>query len=312
MKKFVNLFAAFVVAFLGFAAQAAGLNAAGVPSYDGNWWNSKQNGEGLVVTHQNGKVFALFFGYSLDGRPMFFQVGGALQKTQEGFDTLPTTDAYMTTGPQPLGFDPAKVKATRVGTASITFFDPYHAAMTYQYQDPSGGSLQSGTLSLSQLQFGCDATTGAMWNNTYCVIPQGVKVTSPKSIPDGCTNWQDKCWQDSIANGTVKLIATSAKMTGLPGYDGRSLMYAYYLNTGGTTATSGPYSVQLLYADTGAPVSATTLAQGFGTAVDWIQGTTKGALFHGADGTCWENQWFGPDSTSGNRNVWVNVPATCP
>src|SRR5260221_3756531 len=172
---------------------------------------------------------------------MFLQLGGPLKKNAQSQDTL-SGDLTITNGPQPMNFDPSKITAKSVGSASITFSDPYHATMTYQYQDPIGGPLQTGTLTLSQLQFGCNLP--AMWNGTFCVVPKGVMATNPQSVPTGCVDASMQCWKDAVHNGTVKFIETSAKMVGLDGsfasFATRPIMLAYFINGGTADANSGP------------------------------------------------------------------------
>jgi hypothetical protein len=126
--------ATFVVALMAaFAvpASAAGVNALGVPDYSGNWWNSSQNGMGASIIEQNNIIFVLWFVYSAQGQPMFLQLGGPLRKNAQSQDAL-SGDLTITNGPQPMNFDPSKVTAKSVGSASIAFSDPYHATMTYQ------------------------------------------------------------------------------------------------------------------------------------------------------------------------------------
>src|SRR5258708_11062810 len=190
--KCCAILAVTLTAALALPASAAGTNTLGVPDYSGNWWNSAQNGMGASIIEQNGIVFVLWFVYSPQNQPMFLQLGGPLRKNAQSQDAL-SGDLTITNGPQPMNFDPSKITAKSVGSAGITFSDPYHATMTYQYQDPSGGPLQTGTLTLTQLQFGCNLP--AMWNGTFCVVPKGVVVTDPKAVPAGCLSSPDQCWQ---------------------------------------------------------------------------------------------------------------------
>lgn len=90
-------------------------------NYQDLWWAApagSQAGWGLSIAHQNDTIFAVWFTYDRDGSPMWlaFTAPKTAERTYGG--TL-----YRTTGPpfDAVPFDPARVVATPVGPASLTF-----------------------------------------------------------------------------------------------------------------------------------------------------------------------------------------------
>lgn len=302
MKSIMKLFAAFVVALtaaFALPASAAGVNSAGVPDYSGNWWNPSQNGWGLTVVEQNNIIFVLAFVYNAPGQPMFLQVGGPLQKNpQTGQDFL-VGPLAMSFGSQPMNYDVTKLKVASVGTATITFSDPYHATFTYNYVDPSGGPTQSGSVAFQQLTFGCNSPQ--VWNGSFCVYPQGTKVAVANQLPQGCNTWKDPCWAKALKDGTVKLVSTSATMTG---YSNRPVMIAYYKNTMSFAGVSGLWDTLIVYADDGSPVGG-DISDGGTQPIDWMTANATGPVRHFGDtGTCAQGFWAG--------TFWDYGPTACP
>lgn len=305
MNKFVKLFAAFVVALctaFAFPASAAGVNGTGVPDYSGNWWNPSQNGWGLSIIEQNNIVFVLAFVYNANGQPMFVQFAGVVEKNAQGQDSLNGKTLAMSFGSQPMNYDVSKFKPVAVGTASITFSDPYHATFTYNYVDPSGGPTQNGTVAFEQLQFGCNPPQ--VWNGSFCVYPQGTKVATANQLPQGCNTWKDPCWAKALKDGTVKLVATSATMTG---YSNRPVMIAYYRNTTSFNGVNGLWDTLIVYADDGSPIGG-DISDGASQEMDWMTTNARGPVRHIKDtGTCAQGFW-----TGGFGGFWDYGPTSCP
>jgi predicted dienelactone hydrolase len=90
-------------------------------SYRGLWWNAPAGSEagwGINFEHQGDTIFATWFTYDGDGAPLWLVATTTPEVAGRYAGTL-----YRTTGP-PFGaspFDPAKVSATPVGTARLTF-----------------------------------------------------------------------------------------------------------------------------------------------------------------------------------------------
>jgi hypothetical protein len=83
------------------------------------WWNPAESGWGLTLAQHGNNTFASWFTYAPSGRPLFIYMPGAQQQTADSF----TGPLYTTTGPayNTGTFDPAKVQATQVGSATVKF-----------------------------------------------------------------------------------------------------------------------------------------------------------------------------------------------
>jgi hypothetical protein len=92
------------------------------------WWNPTENGWGVSITHQNNAIFAVWFTYGTDGKPVWFPLPGG---TWNG--NTYTGKLYRTTSSPWVGvpYDASKLKATEVGTMSFKFLDGNTADMTY-------------------------------------------------------------------------------------------------------------------------------------------------------------------------------------
>jgi hypothetical protein len=108
-------------------SQDAGAGA--IPNYQDLWWNSSESGWGLNIAHQGDVLFATWFTYDGDGRPMWL-VGSNVGKT--GNATYAGT-LYRTSGPplQAPPWDPARVSRMPAGTITLTFADNDHGTMAY-------------------------------------------------------------------------------------------------------------------------------------------------------------------------------------
>ena len=117
-------------------------DAALATNYQDLWWNApsgSESGWGINFTHQGNTIFATWFTYGADGRPLWFAVSALLAGPK-----VYTGNLYMGTGPAYTAakFDPAKVVGTPVGTATFAFADGNHATFTYTVN----GIMQTKTL----------------------------------------------------------------------------------------------------------------------------------------------------------------------
>ena len=88
---------------------------------------------GLNVGQQNDSIFVAWFNYGDDTKASFLTMGGVLSG-----NTL-TSTLFRGTGPVPgPNYNPAQVKQTAVGTATITFNSNNDATLTYSYDNKSG------------------------------------------------------------------------------------------------------------------------------------------------------------------------------
>ncbi len=92
------------------------------------WWNPTENGWGISITHQNNAIFAVWFTYGADGKPIWYPMPGGAWN-----DNTYTGKLYRTTGSPWIGvqYDASKTKVTEVGTMSFKFLDDNTADMTY-------------------------------------------------------------------------------------------------------------------------------------------------------------------------------------
>ena len=99
--------------------------------YQDLWWAApagSERGWGINLTHQGDVIFAAWFTYGPDGKPLWLVVRAE--------KTAPNTYSgklFTARGPpfNVMPFDPARVIATQVGTADFTFTDGNHATFGY-------------------------------------------------------------------------------------------------------------------------------------------------------------------------------------
>lgn len=100
-------------------------------NYQDLWWNSPSGSEfgwGINLAQQGARIFATWFTYDHDHTPMW------LVATM--LNTAPATytgTLFRTTGPafNAVPFNPARIVATSVGTAALTFTDGNTATFSY-------------------------------------------------------------------------------------------------------------------------------------------------------------------------------------
>ena len=92
------------------------------------WWNPSESGWGItIIEHPSTIIFAAWFVYGSDGKPIWYVLPGGSWKAG-----IFSGDLYRTTGPYFGGtFNPAAVSATRAGTASLAFTDLSHGTLSY-------------------------------------------------------------------------------------------------------------------------------------------------------------------------------------
>jgi hypothetical protein len=150
-----------------------------------------------------------------------------------------------------------------------------------------------------------------------CVYPMGFWVVGANQLPPGCNTWKDQCWRDSVANGTVKFIATSAIMTG---YSTRPIVFAYFRNTSTMFGVTGLWNYLPFYADDGSPFgpdifggSYSETDRVYGTAKNVANGTAGGIIIHDkSTGLCCELAWDTAQKSWDNNGTGSGTPITCP
>jgi hypothetical protein len=129
----------------------------------------------------------------------------------------------------------------------------------------------------------------------------GVKVEGVNQLPVGCTSVTQQCWQDAVASGLVKFVATSATAVGV---NSRPIVFAYFRNTTSSFGVDGLWNVLPLYADDGSRFGADIFGGG-AVELDMVQGNTEGAVIRETvTGDCYQVYWNGIN--------WTAKRSACP
>jgi lysyl endopeptidase len=112
-------------------------SAAALVDYSDTWWNPNESGMGLnIVQHASRTIFAMWFNYDANGSPRWFAITGGTWTSATTF----TAPMYQTSGPaaSETTFNPARVKVTPVGSATITFTDANNGTLAYTLNGVAG------------------------------------------------------------------------------------------------------------------------------------------------------------------------------
>ena len=106
-------------------------NPAAATNYQALWWAapaSSESGWGINFAHEGDTIFATWFTYDLDGKPMWLVVTAPKIAPGTYSGTL-----YRTTGPafNAVPFNPASVAPTAVGTVTLNFTDGNTGTFAY-------------------------------------------------------------------------------------------------------------------------------------------------------------------------------------
>ncbi len=106
-------------------------NLATATNYQDLWWNApggSEAGWGINLTQQASVIFGTWFTYDHDGTPLWLSVTATATAAHAFEGPL-----YQTTGPafSAVPFDPTKVVATAVGSATFTFTDGNDGTFAY-------------------------------------------------------------------------------------------------------------------------------------------------------------------------------------
>ena len=109
-------------------------NLALATNYEDLWWKSpaaSESGWGINFNQEGDTIFATWFTYKHDNTPLWLVV--TANRTGPG---VFTGDLFQTVGPpfSAIPFDPTKVAATKVGSATFTFADGNTASFNYTVQ----------------------------------------------------------------------------------------------------------------------------------------------------------------------------------
>lgn len=223
---------------------------------------------------------------------------------QQGLGNAPVTFSWVATGSVTLKCGTATVAtgatgpatfSAPLGTTSCQLFDGTNAlgsAIVVTATCASGNEGSTGT---------CKAVAASAWWPPATITSTGVKVSGANQLPPGCNRAADQCWRDSVANGTVKFVATTAT-----GANPRPIVFAFFRNTASAFGVTGLWNVLPFYADDGS-LAASDISGGIASEVDWVSTNSNGAVMHDkTSGVCSELYYFASGST------WSTRPVTCP
>jgi hypothetical protein len=126
-------------------------------NYQDLWWAkpaASESGWGINLNHEGDKIFATWFTYDLDQAPLWLVVTAPRQSAG-----VYSGDLYQTSGARFDAFDPAKVTATKVGTATFTFADGNNATFAYTVQLPGMGAPVAQAKAITRELFSASGTT---------------------------------------------------------------------------------------------------------------------------------------------------------
>ena len=122
--------------FYASAAPVCSEGAAPAGNYQGLWWKGQdESGWGINLTHQADTLFATWFTYDANGKGMWLVMSNGAKTAPGSY----TGALYRTTGsPYNGAFDPARLVATQVGTATFTFSDASNGTFAYSVNGIAG------------------------------------------------------------------------------------------------------------------------------------------------------------------------------
>jgi hypothetical protein len=201
-----------------------------VANYEGLWWNSppgSESGWGINFAHQGDVIFATWFTYDTNGKPVWLAVSA--NRTAPG---VYAGDLFTTSGPafSAVPFDSNAVVETTVGTAKFTFADSRNASFAYTVNDPLGAGVSTQVKSITRQEFASplpDCTWNALAGLATAHNYQDLWWKSPAGSEAGWginfTHQGDTIfatWFTYDASGKPRWLAVSANRTAPGVYSG--------------------------------------------------------------------------------------------
>lgn len=149
-----------LIASLSVAVLAGGAaQAASTSDFSDQWWVPSESGWGASVQQQASTLFINLMVYAGDGKPGWFSAAAYQQANAPAGHTVFAGDLYATTGPSPSGaFDPALVKARKVGALTFDASSLHNAILSYTVDGtPVVKNVQRQTWSYENLTGNYDA-----------------------------------------------------------------------------------------------------------------------------------------------------------
>lgn len=129
--------------------------------------------------------------------------------------------------------------------------------------------------------------TGTTSNGTECVAPVSLwplKAVAPtdtwvvgaNQLSTECSSYTTQCWTDSIANGTVKAVASGVIDNGQP------VIWLFFRNTTQFAGHNGFWNIIPVHANDGSLTSASPpgIWGGLANEIDKVRGSPKGIIYH--------------------------------
>lgn len=125
------------------------------------WWTPGQPGTGVGITqHASGQVFVTWYGVE-SGRPVWRAISGGQWTDARTF----TGTLYDASGPAFFEgpFDPARVRLTPAGTATLRFVDDQRATFSWRFAGGANGALPIERYAFAPPALASDAVFGDLW-----------------------------------------------------------------------------------------------------------------------------------------------------
>ena len=106
--------------------------------YSALWWNAKEPGWGVALTHQYGTIFATLYTYDANGSPVWY-VASSCAVSGNGC----TGDLYQVTGGSTptVAWNGANIVTTKIGTVGFDFSDSSNGVMSYVINGVAGSKV---------------------------------------------------------------------------------------------------------------------------------------------------------------------------
>ncbi len=221
----------------------------GSQNFQGIWWAApagSEDGWGINFNHQGDTIFATWFTFGLDGKPLWLVVAATKTEPNVYSGSLVTgTGPPFSAVPFPPIGTPGGAMGTSVGTATFTFTDGNHAEFKYEVQLAGMASPAMQTKQITREQFG-PWMPGCIWGAqpdlTVATNYQDVWWAAPAASEDG--------WGINFAHQGDTIFATWFTY----GPDGKATWFVVAVSK---TAASPPTFTGTLFQVVGPPFNAT-------------------------------------------------------
>jgi hypothetical protein len=136
---------------------SATANLAAATNYQDLWWvaSGAESGWGINFAQQGDAIFATWYTYYVDGSPLWLSVLAGRVGTTSTY----TGPLVRTAGPRFDAYDPAKVVAVPVGTATLSFADGNNATFAYGTNGAGGLPIANQAKAITRFLFAANGGT---------------------------------------------------------------------------------------------------------------------------------------------------------